>query len=648
MNINVRSIFAGALIVAVLQASICRADRNANLTLWYATGSRAANERTKSQHQTFYVDSERGQDSADGLSADSAWQSLERVNAADFVPGDTIRFKCGGRWRGSLQPASGDETAPITYTSYGRGAKPLLLGSKSRSQPEDWMRVHDGVWATLPMEYRKGKKIIDVPNVTWRHHQEAGASIKLTQDVVNEVTTVGIACLRSGQKPNHIQLWGPEVSVEKGNWLQFSFRARSSIPFELSSIAIRKSVPPWTGFASSSEKHQIAAGWQEFQAIFQATQSSADGKLHVNLGGTLPRDAVFEFQPGQIHTVTPSIPDSLDADVGNIIFDEGKRCGWKKWTLDSLQNNYDFYYEGTSRRIYVKSPANPATQHTSIECALKRHVVNQTDVHHIVYDGLAVMYGAAHGFGGGNTHHLVIRNCDVGYIGGGHHLSTREGVPVRYGNGIEFWAAASDHLVENCRIWEVYDAALTNQNQGSTVRQQNIIYRNNLIWNCEYSFEYWNRPESSSTRNVRFVNNTCVNAGVVWSHAQRPDPNGSHLMFYSNTAETSGLEIKHNIFCGVTDWGSRYSSGWKSLPTLDHNLWFSKTGVMSHWFGKRVDSFRDYQNVTGLDAHSLFADPEFVDPDEGDYRPGPLSPARKILPDGGCIGAEWLWNGSRL
>ncbi len=221
--------------------------------------------------------------------------------------------------------------------------------------------------------------------------------------------------------------------------------------------------------------------------------------------------------------------DPLDVDVGNIIFDHGEVCGWKKWSVESLEKPYDYYYDGSSQRVFLNVKANPATLHDSIELRLKRHVVNQGNTHHVVYDGLAVKYGAAHGFGGGNTHHLTIRNCDLGYIGGGHQHTRPDGIPVRYGNAIEFWGAASDHLVENCRIWEVYDAALTNQNKTATVRQENIVYRNNVIWNCEYSFEYWNRPETSVTRNIRFVNNTCVNAGIVWSHAQRPNPERQSL-----------------------------------------------------------------------------------------------------------------------
>ena len=258
----------------------------------------------------------------------------------------------------------------------------------------------------------------------------------------------------------------------------------------------------------------------------------------------------------------------------------------------------------------------------------------------MVYDGLALMYGAAHGFGGGNTHHLVIRNCDLGYIGGAHQLTTQDGRPVRYGNAIEFWGAAQDNLVEGCRIWEVYDAALTNQGQGPDSKQINITYQNNVIWNSEYSFEYWNHPDTAVTQNIRFLHNTCVHAGRGWAHAQRPDPNGSHLMFYSNTAATSGIEVKYNIFYDHTDWGSRYSSGWRVLPDIDHNLWFSETGVMAYWFRDKIATFDEYRQTTGLDAHSRFADPQFVDAARGDYRLRPDSPARTLRPDGGPAGAE--------
>ncbi|MHB8903072.1 MAG: hypothetical protein ACYC6Y_30290, partial [Thermoguttaceae bacterium] len=151
----------------------------------------------------------------------------------------------------------------------------------------------------------------------------------------------------------------------------------------------------------------------------------------------------------------------------------------------------------------------------------------------------------------------------------------------------------------------------------------------------------WNHPESAVTSNIRFVNNTCLDAGKVWSHAQRPDRNGSHLMFYSNTAATSGVEIKYNIFCNHTEWGSRYSSGWKTLPDLDYNLWYSEQGVMVYWFREKIASFADYQAATGLDRHSWFAEPKFVDANGGDYRLAPGSVGADSSPEGKAVGVNW-------
>ncbi|MFC1596507.1 hypothetical protein ACFL5Q_00985 [Planctomycetota bacterium] len=608
-----------------------------------ATAIGAAPESDK--NRTFYVDSEHGRDGNDGRSEDTAWCSLDVVNTADLKPGDTVRFRCGRAWRGSLVPASGDEDAEVVYTSCGDGPKPLILGSLPRGRPEDWTRVRENLWATLPMEYALKEQILDLRQSEWRRHQEAGADVGLSDEEAPEGQIFKFVCKNSGQASNHVQVWGPELAVEEDACLVMTFRARSSKPFRLPHMSICQGSSPWTGFATARAlDREIGPQWEVFQSVFEVSKSSEQGRLHVNLGAVLPPDATFEFQPQSLHAATASVVDPLAVDVGNVIFDHGARCGWKKWSVDQLQNPYDYYYDRSSWRVFLNSKVNPATAHKSIEFALKRHVVNQGGAHHVIYDGLAVKYGAAHGFGGGGTHHLVIRNCDLAYIGGGHQLTRPGGTPVRYGNAIEFWGAAHDNLVEGCRIWEVYDAALTNQGRGPSSKQVNITYRNNVIWNCEYSFEYWNNPETALTQNIRFLNNTCASAGTVWSHAQRPDQNGSHLMFYSNTAVTSGIEVKYNVFSGVTEWGSRYSSGWKPLPDMDHNLWFTTEGVMVNWFGKTIGSFDDYRNTTGLDAHSRFADPEFLDPAVHDYRLAPDSPARAIRPDGGPVGAESLFS----
>lgn len=596
------------------------------------------------QGRTFYVDEQEGSDRDDGQSPDRVWRSLDRVNAADLQPGDTVRFKCGGVWRGSLVPVSGTQDAPVTYSSYGTGPKPLLLGSRPRNRPQDWVQRGKNLWATVSMQYHLDEQLLDLSGSAWYHHQEAGASAELSHVEASDGEFLRIVSAGSGTASNHLQLWGPKLSVKKGECLVLRFRARSSQPFRFPGFEILQGDSPWTRYATSSPTREpLDDEWDSYQVVINVLKSSQNGRLHINLGGLLPAGAVLEIEPRSLHAATPNVPDPLDVDVGNIIFDGGARCGWKKWSLDALSKPYDYYYDGSSQRVYLYLNAAPPTRHQDIELALARHIVNQTGKHHVVYDGLALRYGAAHGFGGGNTHHLTIRNCDLSYIGGAHQLTRPDGTPVRYGNAIEFWGPAHDNRVDGCRIWEVYDAALTNQGRGPQSRQINITYCNNIVRNAEYSFEYWNNPETAVTKNIRFINNTCVGAGRGWAHEQRPDPNGSHLMFYTNTATTGDIEIKYNIFYDHTNWGCRYSSGWEVLPEMDYNVWFSESGIMAYWFREKIAGFDEYRQATGLDRHSLFADPQFVDAASGNYRPGPESPARTLRPGGGAVGAETLW-----
>ncbi len=78
---------------------------------------------------TYYV-SPAGNDSNNGLSPSTPWQTVAKVNTSAFQPGDTVLFQRGGQWRESLAaPTSGAPGSPITFADYGSGAKPKFWGS---------------------------------------------------------------------------------------------------------------------------------------------------------------------------------------------------------------------------------------------------------------------------------------------------------------------------------------------------------------------------------------------------------------------------------------------------------------------------------------------------------------------------------------
>ncbi|MFD1939757.1 MULTISPECIES: right-handed parallel beta-helix repeat-containing protein [Nonomuraea] len=99
---------------------------------------------------TAYFIDPNGDDNADGRSPATAWKTLGKVNAQTFQPGDTVGFKAGGQWNGRLAPnGSGTSAAPITFTSYGTGAKPLIAGGGTVDAAVKLQNQHDVVVSGL-------------------------------------------------------------------------------------------------------------------------------------------------------------------------------------------------------------------------------------------------------------------------------------------------------------------------------------------------------------------------------------------------------------------------------------------------------------------------------------------------------------------
>ena len=78
------------------------------------------------QEKTYFV-SPDGNDGSDGLSVESAWKTINKVNTVVFQPGDKILFESGAIFKGQLKPlGSGSEGKPITISSFGGEKRPVI------------------------------------------------------------------------------------------------------------------------------------------------------------------------------------------------------------------------------------------------------------------------------------------------------------------------------------------------------------------------------------------------------------------------------------------------------------------------------------------------------------------------------------------
>ena len=82
-----------------------------------------------SKAEVYYVSSSLGNDSNNGLSIQSPFKSIEKLNTMQFNAGDTIYFKSGDYWQGMFWiKGSGSYTNPIVIDVYGGSIRPIING----------------------------------------------------------------------------------------------------------------------------------------------------------------------------------------------------------------------------------------------------------------------------------------------------------------------------------------------------------------------------------------------------------------------------------------------------------------------------------------------------------------------------------------
>jgi hypothetical protein len=83
---------------------------------------------------TIYYVSSTGDDTNDGISPQTAWKTIDKVNASVFAPGDKLLFEGNQTFNGSLyfdQNDMGSPTSPLEISSYGSGKATIASGEQN-------------------------------------------------------------------------------------------------------------------------------------------------------------------------------------------------------------------------------------------------------------------------------------------------------------------------------------------------------------------------------------------------------------------------------------------------------------------------------------------------------------------------------------
>lgn len=331
-----------------------------------------------------------------------------------------------------------------------------------------------------------------------------------------------------------------------------------------------------------------------------------------------PYDAVKDGKWEETETPNVYVYDKeLPDDIGTLVFNEGEACAFKvmKRRLENgstvhietgqpfndyrdLKVDLEFYHDyKEKKRVYLySSEGSPAQRFQSIELLVRTNIIYAGN--NVTVDNLCLKYCGAHGIGSGTTKGLTVTNCELGWIGGsiqGENLYGRSN-PTRFGNAIEIYGGCDYYLVDNCYIYEVYDAAITHQfSNGGTesIIMKDITYSNNLVEDCVYSIEYFlGKADNDAIRymdNVRIFDNLMRRSGFGWGK-QRPDKEtpahikswnhhwnkSSNFIISNNIIDRGTMELL-NITAGKEEW----------IPSMQSNTYIQFINIPAGSLGSK-------------------------------------------------------------
>ncbi len=268
---------------------------------------------------------------------------------------------------------------------------------------------------------------------------------------------------------------------------------------------------------------------------------------------------------------------------GIVVFNHGEAAGTPKYFgVDELVKNGDFYHDFENGIFYMYlDRGNPAAVYDDIEIGTRGDIISvPRDTVDVTVDNLALKYAGLFAIiAQENTRNVRITNCEIGWVGGCRFMKGKVGL----GNAISYWKDTYGTLVENCWIYQCYDAGITPQGVTEPHTYKDLVFRKNLIEYCNYSIEVFDRSSESVWDGLVIEDNVLRFAGYGFMPANaRPDSRVgvAHFLGWSwnyDKLPGKGVTIRNNIFdCSARNivfWaGKTYESG----LTVSGNSFYQK------------------------------------------------------------------------
>ncbi len=227
--------------------------------------------------------------------------------------------------------------------------------------------------------------------------------------------------------------------------------------------------------------------------------------------------------------------------------------------VTELDNNHEFFHDiggnvnGGGIVYFRCDEGNPGELYESIEMNQRVNCLRASS--NVTVDNLCIKYFGSHGIGAGTVSNLTITNCEIGWGGGSIQHFNANGTVTRFGNGVEIYGGLVNYTIDNCYVYEIYDAGITHQISTSTqgnYYMKDVVYSNNVLCDSTYNIEYFMSIDSSSATNERFMenvlfeNNLIRRAGYGWGQ-QRPDDAPAGIKGWTHHNNAVNTILRNNI-----------------------------------------------------------------------------------------------------
>jgi len=166
---------------------------------------------------SYFVDAVNGNDANDGRSPATAWRTISKVNGFQLSPGNSVLFKRGQTFYGSLTVnQSGASGSPITFGAYGTdSARPVISGFRTLS---NWTATASGTFESTCIGCESATKVVtvdgaDTPMGRWPNRDAANGGYRTV------TSHEGTTSISDSPMPAGMNWTGGEAVIRKYRWV---------------------------------------------------------------------------------------------------------------------------------------------------------------------------------------------------------------------------------------------------------------------------------------------------------------------------------------------------------------------------------------------------------------------------------------------